>query len=120
MLSMTQTKTRQRKQTIHTQKTALEKANRFADEMIAAVMTLAVVEEASLTGTQRPPDPLTIGEAKSRDDWPKWVEAHKDELHAMVELGVWAIVGSRRDVPAGKNILKPKGVWKVKYTDTGR
>ena len=101
------------------QKAALEKANRFADEMIAAVMTLAVVEQASLTGTQRPPDPQSIREAKSRDDWPKWVEAHKDELQAMIDLGVWSIVGSRKDVPKGTNILKSKGVWKVKYLDTG-
>ena len=37
----------------------------------------------------------------------------------MIDLGVWVIVGGRGNVPKGKNILKSKGVWKLKYTDTG-
>ena len=101
------------------QQSALEEARNYAAAVAAIVMTLAVVEQASLTGLKRPPDPKSISEAQSRDDWLKWADAQADEMQAMIDLGVWVIVGGRGNVPKGKNILKSKGVWKLKYTDTG-
>ena len=101
----------------HVQKRiAIDKAHEFADALLMAVSTYALVEMSSF---ERLADPLTHKEAMSRTDAAQWRGAMQDEMAAMLALGVWTVVGARHKVPKGKNIVRSKGVFKIKYLDTG-
>ena len=96
---------------------ALCHAHELADAIIQTVMCHATVE---LSAFDRLADPVSEAQARARPDWDRWHAAQNDEKQSMEDLQVWTVLpNGRDDVPAGKNIVKSKGVWKLKFTDTG-
>lgn len=55
-------------------------------------------------------DPLTVEEAMSRTDAPKWRQAMEEELDAMRRMKTWELV----DLPEGRQAVKCKWVFKLK------
>ena len=70
---------------------------------------------AMISGAIEGPDPLTLHQAKQRDDWPKWEEAILKELKALEAAKTWTLVKQ----PPDKNIISSKWVFVIKYGPTG-
>ena len=60
-------------------------------------------------------DPLTIDEARTRPDWPKWDEAISKELASLAAARTWDVV----ECPRGVNIIGCKWVFKIKRNAAG-
>ena len=70
---------------------------------------------AMISGAIEGPDPLTLHQAKRRDDWPKWEQAILKELKALEAAKTWTLVKR----PPDKNIISSKWVFVIKYGPTG-
>lgn len=61
-------------------------------------------------------DPITLMEAKKRDDWPKWHEAIQNEYQSLIKNGTWTLC----ELPKGRNAISCKWVFKIKYKADGQ
>ncbi len=55
-------------------------------------------------------DPKTIGEARSRQDWPLWKAAMDKEVQTLEQANTWNIVAC----PPKKNVVGSKWVFRIK------
>jgi hypothetical protein len=60
-------------------------------------------------------DPLTIGEAESRPDWPEWQKAMDEEMALLCKLGTFTIT----PLPPGRTPIACKWVFRVKRDELG-
>ncbi|SPC64206.1 uncharacterized protein UHOD_11701 [Ustilago sp. UG-2017b] len=60
-------------------------------------------------------EPLSLSEAKMRDDWPKWQEAMASEMNSMNKMSVFKLT----NVPADGRLISVRWVYKLKL-DTQR
>jgi hypothetical protein len=60
-------------------------------------------------------DPKTVSKARSRSDWPRWKEAMDCEIKSLKVAGTWKTVPR----PPGKNIVRAKWVFKLKWKANG-
>ena len=65
------------------------------------------------------PDPTSFKEAMSRPDSALWAEAIKAELQGIEDMEVWEVIYDESKLPAGTNITKSKGVYKIKRLADG-
>ncbi|KAG1679444.1 hypothetical protein FOA52_007736 [Chlamydomonas sp. UWO 241] len=61
------------------------------------------------------PDPISLKEAQSREDWPLWEEAIHEEYASLVEKLTW----NKARIPSGQRLLPVKWVFKRKYDERG-
>ncbi|KAG1670528.1 hypothetical protein FOA52_015393 [Chlamydomonas sp. UWO 241] len=61
------------------------------------------------------PDPISLKEAQSREDWPLWEEAIHEEYASLVEKLTW----NKARIPSGQRLLPVKWVFKRKYDKHG-
>ncbi|KAG1677605.1 hypothetical protein FOA52_010386 [Chlamydomonas sp. UWO 241] len=61
------------------------------------------------------PDPISLKEAQSREDWPLWEEAIHEEYASLVEKLTW----KKARIPSGQRLLPVKWVFKRKYDERG-
>ncbi|KAG1650492.1 hypothetical protein FOA52_009541, partial [Chlamydomonas sp. UWO 241] len=61
------------------------------------------------------PDPISLKEAQSREDWPLWEEAIHEEYASLVEKLTW----NKARIPSGQRLLPVKWVFKRKYDEHG-
>ncbi|KAG1654175.1 hypothetical protein FOA52_009835 [Chlamydomonas sp. UWO 241] len=61
------------------------------------------------------PDPISLKEAQSREDWPLWEEAIHEEYASLVEKLTW----NKARIPPGQRLLPVKWVFKRKYDERG-
>ncbi|KAG1666576.1 hypothetical protein FOA52_000543 [Chlamydomonas sp. UWO 241] len=61
------------------------------------------------------PDPISLKEAQSREDWPLWEEAIHEEYASHVEKLTW----NKARIPSGQRLLPVKWVFKRKYDERG-
>ncbi|KAG1664531.1 hypothetical protein FOA52_012998 [Chlamydomonas sp. UWO 241] len=61
------------------------------------------------------PDPISLKEAQSREDWPLWEEAIHEEYASLVEKLTW----NKAHIPSGQRLLPVKWVFKRKYDQRG-
>jgi len=60
-------------------------------------------------------DPLTIAEAKQRDDWSKWKEAIDNEYRSLMKNKTWTLC----ELPKGRETISCKWVFKLKRKVNG-
>lgn len=60
-------------------------------------------------------DPISISDAKRRDDWPKWKEAIEKEYTSLMENGTWVLA----DLPPGRKAISCKWTFKLKFKANG-
>ena len=60
-------------------------------------------------------EPKTLNEARSRPDWPKWLEAMKEEIKSHQENKTWILQNRVK----GRKVVKCKWVYKIKYNHDG-
>ena len=61
-------------------------------------------------------EPITIEEAKTRPDWPRWEEVINMELKSLNDAHTWNVV----DCPKDTNIMSCKWVFKIKKNAAGK
>lgn len=61
-------------------------------------------------------EPLTLAEAKRRDDWGKWRAAMEEEMAAMESMEVWDVV----EPPADAKLVSSRWVFKLKLDEQRR
>ncbi|KAG1654723.1 hypothetical protein FOA52_006066 [Chlamydomonas sp. UWO 241] len=61
------------------------------------------------------PDPISLKEAQSREDWPLWEEAIHEEYASLVEKLTW----NKARIPPGQRLLPVKWVFERKYDEHG-
>ncbi|KAG1660107.1 hypothetical protein FOA52_015087 [Chlamydomonas sp. UWO 241] len=61
------------------------------------------------------PDPISLKEAQSREDWPLWEEAIHEEYASLVEKLTW----NKARIPSSQRLLPVKWVFKRKYDEHG-
>ncbi|KAG1657165.1 hypothetical protein FOA52_012280 [Chlamydomonas sp. UWO 241] len=61
------------------------------------------------------PDPISLKEAQSREDWPLWEEAIHEEYTSLVEKLTW----NKARISSGQRLLPVKWVFKRKYDERG-
>ncbi|XP_058840954.1 uncharacterized protein LOC131696432 [Topomyia yanbarensis] len=59
--------------------------------------------------------PSNVSELKKRSDWPSWEEAIKEELRSLEMNKTWTLV----ELPAGKQLIDNKWVFKMKKNSDG-
>lgn len=60
-------------------------------------------------------DPLTIEEARRRDDWPEWKKAIEDEYQSLIKNNTWTLY----DLPKDRKEVTNKWVFKLKRKADG-
>ena len=60
-------------------------------------------------------EPMTVDEAKTRPDWPKWEEAINAELKSLEDAHTWNVV----EHPKNTNVVSCKWVFKIKKNAAG-
>jgi hypothetical protein len=60
-------------------------------------------------------EPLTLGEAKRRADWPLWEQAIKEELEMLKKTGTWELT----ERPCDANMVGSKWVFRAKKDTAG-
>ena len=94
---------------------SLGKSTEFVEELIC----LAAAQKMKEKFPSHLSDPTSYEQAMARSDWRKWKEAIEKEMKGMDEMEVWEVIVDESTVPAGTNITKSKGVWKVKRLKDG-
>ena len=61
-------------------------------------------------------DPLTVSEARTQSDWPRWEIAINAELKSLEDTHTWDIV----ECPNGVNVVSNKWVFKIKCNAAGK
>ena len=98
---------------------SLSKSSGFVEELICLAAAQKVREKFPDTAATVLPDPTSFEQAYNRPDWPKWQAAIAEEMAGMDKMGVWEVIVDESTVPAGTNITKSKGVWKIKRLKDG-
>jgi len=80
-------------------------------EHVNSIADWAAIVETSVNYLSN--DPLSFHQAMSRPDGPKWFEAAKIELEALVRKGTYELV----ELPDGAKAIGSKWVWKLKVND---
>ena len=96
---------------------SLGKSTEFVEELIC--LAAGQVLREKFPDINILPDPTTFDQAFNRPDWLKWKDAIAAEMDGMKKMGVWKVIVDESTVPAGTNITKSKGVWKVKRLKDG-
>lgn len=60
-------------------------------------------------------DPISISDAKQRNDWPEWKAAIESEYASLINNGTWTLC----DLPEGRKTISSKWVFKLKYKANG-
>lgn len=61
-------------------------------------------------------EPMSLEDAMKRDDWPKWKQAMKEEMDALMANHTWRLVNR----PLGKRPIKTKWVYTIKLKPDGQ
>ena len=94
--------------------TSREESSEFVQELICLAAAARVKEKHPDL-----PDPTSFNEAMSRPDAEKWAEAIQAELRGIEDMEVWEVIYDESTIPAGTNITKSKGVYKIKRLADG-
>ena len=72
-------------------------------------------QETTLFGRSIGPDPVTVGEAKARNDWPEWKDAMDKEMQSLWDKGTWKLT----ELPKDRQAIPSKWVFTTKLLDDG-
>ena len=81
---------------------------RVAKSHMHMVMVLQNLQSNS--DTEGPDEPRTLKEAMARPDWPKWLQAMKNEYASHVENGTWDLTV----LPDGRKVITGRWVFRLK------